>query len=159
MMRQAAAAAAFSFLTNKMLQILQNVLSKLVLLHTGEANATRMRITSEESTLQSCNVVLHTDPLRQSVRKQSLAWRQCNAHHMQLQATSPAGEEREVDAADCRTRHRGSDGQVGGIGNVDARCGYNGDVCRANQLSGGVSSKSDGERAGGAGGGSQRQRG
>ncbi len=97
----------------------------------------------------------------------SMATMQCNAHHMQLQATSrdmrqaPAGEEREVDAAYCRKRHSAgcSDDHVGWISNVDARCGYNGDVSRAYQLSGGVSSKGDGERAGGAGGGSQRQRG
>lgn len=74
---------------------------------------------------------------------------------------APAGEQRKVDTADYRKRYSAvcSDGHVDGIDTVDARRGYYGDACRANKLSGGVSRKRDGERTGGAGGGTQRDRG
>lgn len=94
------------------------------------------------------------------MRKQSLP---CDNAHAAAgdRRQAPAGEEREVDTADYRKRYSAgcSDGHVDGIDSVDARCGYYGDFCRANQLSGGVSRKRDGERAGGAGGGTQRDRG
>jgi len=63
---------------------------------------------------------------------------------------APAGEQREVDSADYRKRYSAvcSDGHIDGIDTVDARRGYYGDVCRANQLSDGESRKRDGRSAG-----------